>query len=418
MKTIDRVITAGFMGFILFSIFSISLTQLFATIGGIAWFLKTRLTGNKAKWPLGVPWLFFVAACLLAVATSVDPLHSYKSLKKLLEFFIFFWVVNCLSDSAPEELFTWLKNYFANETIKMLFARLEEKSRRVSPREFFFILLIMSVSLATVYGFGQALLQGVSNATRVAGTLSTYMTFAGMLMMTGLMVLSRLFFGEKLETWAAMALGSIGICLFLTLTRQAWLGFVVGAVFLIYKRERKLMLALPLILILVQIMAPVAVNERLASFANLKDATFLTRVALWKGGWEIFKDHPLTGCGFKCVDKVYSQYPEHAKILARYKGMHNNVLQLAVDTGIVGVGAWISLWVCYLVALYKLPVSTTTERWVTLGCAGVILAFLAGGMFEVNFYDSEVVMLMYFLMALPFTDPKTYSLSGSRLSTN
>jgi O-antigen ligase len=406
LKTIDRLIVVSFMGFSIFSIFSISLTQTFATIGGIAWLIKSRLTGNKAKWPLATPWLIFVFACLLAVATSVDPLHSYKSLKKLLELLIFFWVVNCLSASDPGELFAWLKNLVSNETIKNYFSRLEENIRSVSPREFFFVLLIMSVSLATLYGFGQAILQGVSKSTRVAGTMSTYMTFAGMLMMAGLMVLSRMFFGRKLEPWAAMALGAIAICLFLTLTRQAWLGFVAGAAFLIYKRERKLLLALPVILVLVQMLAPVAVKERLASFANLKDATFLTRVDLWRGGWAIFKDHPLTGCGFKCVDKVYPQYPEHAKILARYKGMHNNVIQLAVDTGIVGVSAWISLWVCYLVALYRLSARNTGERWINLGCAGVILAFLAGGMFEVNFYDSEVVMLMYFLMALPFSDPK------------
>ena len=30
------------------------------------------------------------------------------------------------------------------------------------------------------------------------------------------------------------------------------------------------------------------------------------------------------------------------------------------------------------------------------------LAFLAGGCFETNLYDSEVVMVLYFIMALPF----------------
>jgi len=29
-------------------------------------------------------------------------------------------------------------------------------------------------------------------------------------------------------------------------------------------------------------------------------------------------------------------------------------------------------------------------------------SFLAGGIFETNFYDSEVVMMTYYLMALPF----------------
>ena len=43
------------------------------------------------------------------------------------------------------------------------------------------------------------------------------------------------------------------------------------------------------------------------------------------------------------------------------------------------------------------------ERWVILGSATATLAFLAGGFFESNLYDSEVVMLIYLIMALPFS---------------
>lgn len=408
-RAIDLLITASFIGFVAFSIFSISLTQLFCAVGGIAWLMKLRLTGCRVRWPLGIPWLLFVLACVLAVVTAVDVGRSYKPLKKLLEIIIFFWTVNCLAETSPGDFFAWVGNHVAPGKLKVFFSWLEEKAKAMTSREFFFILLVVSVSVATLYGFLQALVFGVSTKTRVAGTLSIYMTFAGMLMMVGLMVLSRLLFGKTLEVWAGVVLGAIIFCLFLTLTRQAWVGFTVGAVFLLFLRERKWLLALPVLIILMQLVSPDAVNRRLASFANLKDETFLSRVALWRGGWEIFKDHPLTGCGFKCVDSVYSQYPEHAKILARYKGMHNNIIQLAVDTGIVGVIAWISVWVCYLFALYGL----TTDRWVNLGCASVVLGFLAGGMFEVNFYDSEVVMLLYFLMALPFTAPGP-GISGER----
>ncbi len=42
------------------------------------------------------------------------------------------------------------------------------------------------------------------------------------------------------------------------------------------------------------------------------------------------------------------------------------------------------------------------ERAVILGSAAGVIAFLAGGIFESNFYDSEVVMVLYFIMALPF----------------
>ena len=86
--------------------------------------------------------------------------------------------------------------------------------------------------------------------------------------------------------------------------------------------------------------------------------------------------------------------------------MHNNFIQLAVDTGILGVTAWLGIWFCFLRFLYHKtsPLEKKDpERWVTFGSAAAVLAFLAGGLFESNFYDSEVVMLLYFIMALPFS---------------
>ena len=44
-----------------------------------------------------------------------------------------------------------------------------------------------------------------------------------------------------------------------------------------------------------------------------------------------------------------------------------------------------------------------SENWVIYGSAAAGLAFLAGGCFESNLYDSEVAMVLYFVMALPFS---------------
>ena len=140
------------------------------------------------------------------------------------------------------------------------------------------------------------------------------------------------------------------------------------------------------------------------------DSNFNIRLALWEGGWEIFKDYPLTGCGFRCVDIVNSQYPDPTGFVERYRGMHNNFIQLAVDTGIFGLATWIAIWICFFRLLYKRAAyfkGDPTTQWMVFGSAGAVIAFLAGGCFESNFYDSEVAMALYFIMALSVAGPRS-----------
>jgi O-antigen ligase len=376
LPILDIVIKFSLIGVAAFSLFSISLTQICVVVGALSWIIKasaTRSWGN-AESPLGYSFLFFFGACILAVLFSGDITHGLSGLKKMLLAVVFFWAVNCID----------IKNQ--NLILKVLFT---------------------SSLIAASYGFYQALSAGISENSRVDGTMSIYMTFAGVLMLVLLMALSRLLFHSPKDPFAITVLVSLTACLFLTLTRQAWLGVLMGGVFLIFIREKKLLLAAPFIVAIAIALSPVAVKERIYSMVNLKDRTLEIRMQLWAGGWEIFKDNPLIGCGFKCVDRVFSKYPEHAEILKRYKGLHNNFIQLAVDVGFLGLSAWMSIWVLFFLEIYRRkPPPGDETRWIYFGSAAGAIGFLSGGFFEVNFYDSEVVMLMYFLMAMPFAIKK------------
>jgi O-antigen ligase len=83
--------------------------------------------------------------------------------------------------------------------------------------------------------------------------------------------------------------------------------------------------------------------------------------------------------------------------------MHNNVIQLLVDTGIVGLGTWLSIWAAYFLNIYKQWDKITfngNSKGLVMGSLAAVIGFLAGGMFETNFYDSEVAMLLYFIMGI------------------
>jgi O-antigen ligase len=149
---------------------------------------------------------------------------------------------------------------------------------------------------------------------------------------------------------------------------------------------------------------------RVLGIFDRKDHTFNMRLAVWEGGWLVFKDHPLTGCGFKCMDLIHRKYPDPTGLIERLRGMHNNFIQLAVDTGILGLSTWLGIWVCFFILLFrrfKVKERNSHQRWIAYASSAVVIAFLAGGCFETNFYDSEVNMLLWFIMAMPFAEPDT-----------
>jgi O-antigen ligase len=288
---------------------------------------------------VGLPILCFCLASILAVITSVDYTASLPHLKKIFQFAILFWVANTVTNEKQKDLL-----------IK---------------------LLIISGVIASIAGFFQAWSTPVTLQTRVSGTMSVYMTFAGLLMLVGLIGLGRFLFNDTKEKWVMVAIGLIIFCLLLTLTRQAWL------------------------------------KDRMLSTIDLSDWTFQARIFLWQGGLEIFKDYPINGCGFKCVDVLHTQYPDPSGFIAKYRGMHNNIIQLLVDTGILGLGTWLSIWVAYFLNTYKQWNKTTINgisKGLVIGSLAAVTGFLAGGMFETNFYDSEIAMLLYFIMGLSLAE--------------
>ena len=377
LPALDKIIQYSLFTFVAFAMFSISVTQISFAIGALSWLLKVHLTQTWKEISgtlVGIAILCFCLACVLAIITSVDLESSIKHLKKLVQFVIFFWVVNAVKDRKQRDLLIGL----------LIIAGLVVALNGLSPY------------LSTDYSISQ----------RLKGTLSKESTFSGVLMLAGLVALGQCLFYKPKKYWLMGSAGVIALCLLMTMARQAWLGSLLGAVFLVFYWNKKYLLIFPLLLIVTLLFASEQVTDRIYSFKNFKDGSFQQRVSSWKGGWEIFKDHPVTGCGFKCVDYIHSQYPDPTENVARFRGMHSNIFQLLVDTGVIGFGTWLSIWVVYFIEIFKRLRALAEEEpqdntvGILLGGSAAVLAFLMGGFFETNIYDSEVAMFLYFIMGL------------------
>jgi len=402
--TIDKMLTFTLFLFTASSMFSISISQVTAGVGGILWLLRTHLTDTwkEQRWPLGIPFILFVLACFIAVANAYSISYSYESLKKLLEFLVFFWVLNCVRD-----------NNLRNSLV---------------------LVLIASATLVSLYGFFEAwqLSKIATDVLQIRpdGFQSSYMTFAGLLMMVELLALAYLIFFQSTHKWTWASIVIIFYCLLLTLTRQAWLGLFVGIIFLVFFWKKKFLLLLPPLIIIIFLISPNSTKTRVIETVNspslgqliTQDWSLASRINLWQFGWKVFKDYPLTGCGFKCVDLIHNQYidpfPRYRGSVGHLRGMHNNFIQITLDTGILGLSTWLGIWVCFFWLLYRKATNLkpdTSERWIVFGSAATALAFHTGGIFETNFYDSEVAMLLYFIMALPFTGNQSIPKATSKV---
>jgi O-antigen ligase len=386
---LDKLTTVSLFTFAAFSMFSISITQISFAIGALSWLLKAHLSHSWKEikvYLVGPAILCFFLACVLSVIAAVDFVSSLKLLKKLLQFIIFFWVANTIRDEKQRDLLIKLV------IVAGVAAALNGLLPLLNPSFF---------SAERLYGLNRPL-----------GTMSVPATFSGALMVVLLVALGRLLFHKPKEYWVLGSTGTISICLLFALSRQAWLGFFIGTIFLLFFWNKKHLLILPLLLIVPLLFAPERISARLYTFTDLKDTSLQARISLWKGGWKIFKDHPITGCGFKCVDSIHSQHPDPSGWIAHHRGMHSTILQLLVDTGIVGLGTWLLIWVAYYIEIFKRCRALTGKKsqdnatGILMGSSAAVLGFLVGGFFETNIYDSEVAMLLYFLMGLSLAQTK------------
>jgi O-antigen ligase len=117
-----------------------------------------------------------------------------------------------------------------------------------------------------------------------------------------------------------------------------------------------------------------------------------------EAGVEIIKDHPVLGVGPANVKELYAIYKKHDAPRPRPPHLHNNVIQLWAERGILGLAAYVTLLALFLrecVKAWRGP----KRMWAEIGL-GVTVSLTVAGLFEFNFGDTEVFYLMLNLFAL------------------
>jgi O-antigen ligase len=391
LKYCDWMIGAFLILFVFWSPISITGTQAAVSFAVLFWLIKMFLMKkfDLVRNPLNIPIAAFLVATAIGVIMAVDFKHSLKGYMTLGWISIFFLFVNNVKDETQFKklvriliLITTIAGAYA---IFQHFTRIDifgnvkyvQKSFARSPGFFNspqtfgnYILLVLPV----VFG-----LSFYSNNRREKRWLQ----------LSGLIVLTAIIFSYTRGVW----LGLIGGLIFMAILRSKKLlflvvtGIIIGSLFLVFLPSSKF---------------AQRVNRTFKSGRPVGD-----RIYFWEGSLRIIRDYPITGLGWEGFRLVYPKYkPAKGRQLVCHA--HNNFIDMAVDSGLLGLGIFIWL----LVTIYKVGFHVFKKledgyfKGIAWGFLGSFTAFLIAGLSQYNFGDSEVVMLFYFLLGMVMVIPR------------
>jgi O-antigen ligase len=365
------------------------------------WGLRDPAERAAARWPLWSAVLAFSAVTVLSALLSGYPLASLEASKGLLLATTLYVVADALRSPAA------VSRFLLGLTLAATVAA---------------VVGLLQVGLCPGPGAPVASSRWLYHrCDRAHGFFSIYMTLAGVLSLVLLATLPRLTLGGQslprlAVPWLLMLWGLI-----MTYTRGAWIGFAAGVLTVVttIRRGRWLLVGGLLVLAGAALLAPPELRHRFLSMADPDESGVRERVYMWKSGFAMWRERPLLGVGPGGVKREYSRYALPEAVKKRTGHVHNTPLQILVERGLLGLAAWLWIWVAFysqaIRLLRRLPDDARPERALVAGSLAAITGFLVGGLSEHNFGDSEVVMVAWALMALPWAvdeRPRTGGVRG------
>jgi putative inorganic carbon (HCO3(-)) transporter len=387
MATAHRALLAAF---VLGLGFSITLAQAALALLTLLWLVKLcdRKAREDVRWPLWRSVLALGAVSVVSALFAPHPGEGLVACKKLLLVAAVYVLVDELDSAEHAERFL---SALALSVAGAAAVGLLQVSFCPGPE--------------ADYGLPAWLYH---RCARARGFFSSYMTLAGVVSLTLLVTLPRLLAGTTFRPWLALEWLASLAGLAATYTRGAWIGFASGVLALCPAiRKRRWLLVVGLLTLgLAVLVGPQHLRERVQTIADPDDATVKERIYMWRSGIAMWREHPWLGVGPGGVKREYRNYALSEALMKRTGHLHNSALQILVELGVAGLLVWLWIWAAFFTEavrlLRRLPAVAIGERALVAGSIAAITGFLVAGTAEYNFGDSEVVMLAWVIVALPY----------------
>lgn len=197
------------------------------------------------------------------------------------------------------------------------------------------------------------------------------------------------------------------LCLMLTWSRGAWLGFLCAAVFwLLVLSENAiwyLLLAAGCILLAPELL-PATVVERFSSIGSLADSSTVYRLLVWRDSLRMAADRWFCGVGLG-EGSFAALYPAYSSsgVTGAPAHSHNLFMQLVISFGAPGLIVFaVFIFIFYQMCFTGLRRKTAqrSDRLVIASSAAAVLAMLGHGSVDYVWYNNRVYMFFWLTAAL------------------
>jgi O-antigen ligase len=388
IKITDNVIWFSLLGFAFFSPWSIAGAQTFLILGLLLWLVKILISG---KWkfvhtPLNIPILLYLATQAISVIFSPYKFHSLLALKEEWLLLLFFLLVNNLREE---------------DKIKKLVGVLITISCLIS-------LYAIWQHYSGMDLYRHKMLEPKDGVFISLGLFDHHLTFGGYYMLVFLLaaVIALSYKRQGIRRiFDMIAPVILGLSLIFSYARSAWFGAVTGMLSFGLLRGKKFAFLLTggvIVLCLAVFVIEPTSWERIKDISLSKDKTESTRIRLWQTSWNMIKDKPIWGIGLGNFSQLFNQYKVEGKY-DNYSHPHNDFLNVAVNSGLLGLLAYLYLWAVFLYTSIKTVLKNKKEGFLySAQLAGVVtmVAFLFASLFQCYYTDAEVNMLVMFLLGI------------------
>lgn len=242
---------------------------------------------------------------------------------------------------------------------------------------------------------------------RAQGGFYNSIPYAGLLM-----VLTALSCGLLLKTpprlSSRLPLGLLTLLLaaslWLTLTRAYIVAFLISFLLMLALSAGKRLRRLSFLAIIAAIGVTLVWTRDSRDLASWYGEQDQSRIMMWEDAPRLIVQHPVLGIGWDSVFshglrwklKAYTTYPN------KLSHFHSTPLQIAVDSGVLGLAAWTWLMLAWLRLVFRnLQLSSQGDwfsRGLALGMVGSAAGFILASLVHYTLGDGEVMGTLWFLM--------------------